>query len=83
LTDTFDITCRAAVALVPDYLDAILPEVELVRLEHHMVACPGCLAYMEKVAAVIEAIRGLRGQGAPADARRRLVAVVAAEVGGP
>jgi predicted anti-sigma-YlaC factor YlaD len=83
LTDTFDITCRAAVALVPEYLDAVLPEAELVRLEHHMVACPGCLAYVEKVGAVIQAVGGLRRQGAPSDARRRLVAVLAAEVEGP
>jgi hypothetical protein len=60
MSELFDLTCQVAVGLLPDYLDEDLPERQVVRLEQHLVACPGCLTYLGQLRRTIGAVAGLR-----------------------
>jgi hypothetical protein len=78
VTDSLDITCRTATALIPDYLDDDLRDDQATRLEQHLLVCPGCLAMVQRARAGVVALAALR-----TDRRRDAVwaRVVAAEVG--
>jgi anti-sigma factor RsiW len=40
------VTCREAIALLSDYLDAVLGEDALRALEDHLQGCAPCVAYL-------------------------------------
>jgi hypothetical protein len=69
MADAFDLTCDAAVGLLPRYLDDSLlddlPESQVVRLEQHIVVCPGCRTYLAQLRRTIAAVAGLRGDRRP------------------
>jgi len=40
------LTCREAIALMGDYLEAVLGNDVVAALERHLQDCPACLAYL-------------------------------------
>jgi anti-sigma factor RsiW len=40
------VTCRDAIALLADYLEASLGDERVARLEEHLRDCPPCIAYL-------------------------------------
>jgi anti-sigma factor RsiW len=40
------LTCEGAIALLSDYLEAVLTAEALAELERHLAACPPCVAYL-------------------------------------
>ena len=68
MSDSLDITCRTATALIPDYLDDELRDDRAARLEQHLLVCPGCLAVVQRARAGVVALATLR-----TDRRRDLV----------
>lgn len=60
MAESFDLTCQVSVELLPKYLDDELPEVQTVRLEQHIMICPGCRTYLEQLRRTIAAVSGLR-----------------------
>jgi putative zinc finger protein len=60
-----DLTCQVAVRLMPEYLDDELPERQIVRLEQHLVVCPGCSTYLDQLRRTVAAVAGLRGDRLP------------------
>jgi Putative zinc-finger len=60
VTEPFDLTCQVTIGLLPAYLDDDLPDRQAVRLEQHLVTCPGCLTYLAQLRRTIAAVAGLR-----------------------
>jgi hypothetical protein len=60
MADAFDQSCQVAVGLLPRYLDDGLPEGQAVRLEQHVMVCPGCRTYLAQLRRTIGAVSGLR-----------------------
>ena len=58
-----DITCRAAVNLISDYLDGTLRGRDRRRLEHHLAGCDACTAYLAQMREII----ALTGRVTPED----------------
>jgi anti-sigma factor RsiW len=66
-------SCRDVVELVTDYLeDALPPEVRL-RVELHLAACPGCLAYLDQMRATVRLLGRLPEESLEPAMRARLV----------
>ncbi len=55
------LVCRAAVALMGDYLDGHLSSANRARLERHLAACPHCSEYLAQLRVTIDAL----GHAAP------------------
>ena len=49
------LVCRAAVALMSDYLDGRLSGGDQVRLEQHLATCPHCSEYLAQLRVTITA----------------------------
>jgi hypothetical protein len=64
MTD-FDLACDVTVRLMPQYLDDELPERQVVRLEQHLMVCPGCSTYLDQLRRTVAAVAGLRGDRLP------------------
>jgi Putative zinc-finger len=76
MTESPDLTCQVAVELLPKYLDDDLPEAQTVRLEQHIVICPGCRTYLEQLRRTIAAVSRLQ----ITEPRHRLWADIAARL---
>jgi hypothetical protein len=61
----FDLTCKVTVGLMPRYFDDELPERQVVRLEQHLMVCPGCTTYLDQLRRTVAAVAGLRGDRRP------------------
>lgn len=61
----FDLTCDVTVGLMPQYFDDELPERQVVRLEQHLMVCPGCSTYLDQLRRTVAAVAGLRGDRRP------------------
>ena len=61
----FDLTCEVTVGLMPQYVDDELPERQVVRLEQHLMVCPGCSTYLDQLRRTVAAVAGLRGDRRP------------------
>jgi anti-sigma factor RsiW len=57
-----DLSCRALVELVTEYLEGALSDGERVRFEAHLARCAGCEAYLEQVQATIALVAATGGQ---------------------
>lgn len=79
MAESFDLTCQVSVELLPKYLDEDLPETQTVRLEQHIVICPGCHTYLKQLRRTIAAVSGLRAD----ESRHQLWADIAAHLPAP
>lgn len=68
-------TCQELVELVTDYLEGIVSDDEVARLERHLCDCPGCRAYIEQMR---EAIGLLASMSSGTLSRDQAEAVIAA-----
>lgn len=59
--EEFDLPCEVTTGLMPQYLDDDLPERQVIRLEQHIVVCPGCSTYLDQLRRTVAAVSGLRG----------------------
>jgi anti-sigma factor RsiW len=60
MAESSDLTCQLSVELLPKYLDDDLPEAQTLRLEQHIMICPGCRTYLEQLRRTIAAVSRLR-----------------------
>jgi anti-sigma factor RsiW len=56
--------CQELVELVTEYMEGALPAEDRVRLEGHLAACPGCLAYLHQMRVTICVVARLRERDA-------------------
>lgn len=56
---TSELTCREMVAVVTDYLEGQIRDVERQAIEGHLGDCPGCGEYVRQMRLTIAALRGL------------------------
>lgn len=70
-----NLSCREFVELTTDYIEGATPQSLRVRLEEHLKACPGCLAYLDQLRIVIRMLGGLRQQIVGPSIRGRVRAV--------
>jgi hypothetical protein len=61
IDEWYDLMCKATVRLMPKYLDDDLPEPQTVRLEQHIITCPGCHIYLTQLRRTIAAVSYLGG----------------------
>jgi predicted anti-sigma-YlaC factor YlaD len=52
-----DLTCRALVELVTDYLDGRLETERHVQVEQHLVLCTGCQSHMSQMHGTLRVLR--------------------------
>jgi anti-sigma factor RsiW len=57
-TDVDDMRCEQVVETITDYLDEVLPPVEMAALREHLSGCDGCSAYLDQIRRTIAAVRG-------------------------
>jgi anti-sigma factor RsiW len=76
MAESFDLTCQVSVELLPKYLDDDLPEGQTVRLEQHIMICPGCRTCLEQLRRTIGAVSRLR----IGESRQHLWADIAARI---
>ncbi len=74
MDEAFDLTCHVTVGLMPQYLDDDLPESQVVRLEQHIVVCPGCHTYLAQLRRTIAAVSALSSDGLRRQAWQGIVA---------
>jgi hypothetical protein len=65
--------CIELVEMVTDYLENSLPRTEVERLEAHLLACSGCLEYIEQMRLTMKALGRLEPERLPDDARAALL----------
>ena len=53
------LVCRAAVALMSDYLDGALSRRQRRRLERHLAQCPHCTTYLNQIQEIVAASGGV------------------------
>ncbi len=63
------LTCREAVDLITDYLDAALPSPLLTTYERHLTACPECDIFLRQIRSTIWLTHRLALQPAPPGTR--------------
>src|SRR5262245_3383951 len=51
-----ELTCKELTELITDYLEERLSQVNRIRFEEHLSACPGCVVYVDQMRATIAAI---------------------------
>lgn len=69
-----DLTCRALVELITDYLEGALDAADRVRFETHLGACRGCAAYVEQMRTTIALAGRIVEDDLCDDARAELLA---------
>jgi hypothetical protein len=62
VTRPVDLSCKAVVEMLTDYLEKRLPHEALVRLEQHLVWCVWCDDYLEQLKHTIAISGQLPGQ---------------------
>jgi predicted anti-sigma-YlaC factor YlaD len=58
---TLNLTCERLVGLATKYLENTLAEQEQVGVELHLLQCPSCLTYLDKVRRTVRVLGSLRG----------------------
>ena len=54
-----DLLCQEAVELVTDYLDGVLDEEAVARLEQHLSMCESCRTYFDQIRLVVSGLSTL------------------------
>jgi len=67
--------CRELVQVVTGYLEGTLPEVDRVRFEEHLAACPHCTAYLDQMRTTLRLAGRLTEDDIPEDTREDLLQV--------
>ena len=65
-------TCREAIAVLADYLEAVLPPEALARFDAHLARCPECRAYLATYRATRDLVAASARIEMPEEVRRRL-----------
>jgi predicted anti-sigma-YlaC factor YlaD len=68
-----DLSCQEVVELVTDYLEGALAPADRVRVEEHLHACDGCLAYVDQVRDTVRIVGALREEDLHPRVRAELV----------
>lgn len=71
--DPDELTCQELVGLVTDYLEGMLPPVELARFEAHLLECDDCPMYVEQLRTTISLVGRLDEVDVSPDARATLL----------
>jgi anti-sigma factor RsiW len=58
-TNSDEIACVEVVEIVTDYLEGVLTDAGVRRLERHLETCPGCTEYLEQMRAIAGSLSGL------------------------
>jgi anti-sigma factor (TIGR02949 family) len=65
-------TCRDAIEVLGDYLEATLDETLAARLDEHLAECPPCRAYLDTYRRTREVASRVSAVDMPAEMRARL-----------
>lgn len=67
------LSCREAVELVTDYLEAaLLPEMEA-RFNQHLDTCPGCTTYLDQMRQTLHTLRRLADETTSGEEQQELL----------
>ena len=51
-----ELTCKELTELITDYLEERLQHSDVIRFEQHLSVCPGCVAYLDQMRAIVKAL---------------------------
>jgi anti-sigma factor RsiW len=68
-----DLTCRAIVEVVNDYLDELMSAEDRASFEQHLHACPWCLTYLRQIRETVALGARLNADDLPADVEQNLL----------
>ena len=74
-------TCQEAIALLADYLEAVLGEEVLRDLEAHLLDCPPCVAYLNTYRRTRDLAARVNRVEMPAELQERLRAFLQIQLG--
>lgn len=75
-------TCREAIAVLADYLDATLSPAAGQALKSHLAECEECHAYLATYRRTVGTVGEAARMAMPAELRRRLRAFLLEQLGG-
>jgi predicted anti-sigma-YlaC factor YlaD len=75
VTRPVDLSCKAVVEMLTDYLEKRLPGESLVLLEQHLSWCPWCDDYFEQLKHTIETTGELPGPPPSAETVEKMKAI--------
>lgn len=67
------LTCAQIVALVTDYEEGRLDELDRQRFEEHVAICPPCRAYLDQMRRTVRVVGDLREDDVPPELEETLV----------
>ncbi len=70
-----ELSCKAFVEVVTEYLEGTLPRFEQRRVEEHLPECPGCSAYLEQMRQTIRMVHTLKEESDDTASKYDLVAI--------
>lgn len=68
-----ELTCKAFVELVTEYLEDTLPHPERVRFDEHLALCPYCTIYLDQMRQTVRALGHLPGESISCEALETLL----------
>ena len=68
-----EVPCQEFVELVTDYLEEVLPDALLARVEAHLEVCPPCVLYLGQMRLTVRSLRRPENGSLSPEFRRRLL----------
>jgi anti-sigma factor RsiW len=73
------VTCQEFVELITDYLEGVLDEPTLSRVENHLALCDGCVTYIDQMRTTVAALGTLPHEPVPEELHRAIAGALAAK----
>ncbi len=70
-----ELSCKAFVEAVTEYLEGTLPRLEQLRVEEHLPECPGCSTYLEQMRQTMRIVHTLKDESVDSGSKHDLVAL--------
>ena len=74
-----EVTCQEFVELLTDYVEGVLDERTVSRVENHLALCDGCVTYIDQMHVTVAALGTLPPERVPEELHRAIAGALAAK----
>jgi anti-sigma factor RsiW len=74
-----ELTCQEFVELLTDYVEGVLAEPTVSRVESHLALCDGCVTYIDQMRVTVAALGTLPPEPVPEELHRAIAGALAAK----
>jgi len=74
-----EVTCQEFVELLTDYVEGVLDERTVSRVENHLALCDGCVTYIDQMHVTVAALGKLPPERVPEELHRAIAGALAAK----